>query len=144
VLISDVLKGKTTGVVTVPPECDVRGLLDVLAEHGIGAVVVSRDGRSVDGIVSERDVVRALAERGTGVLTEPVDGICTREVQTSTPQARVHELMQMMTDRRIRHVPIVVDGTLDGIVSIGDVVKHRMGELEAERSALSNYITTGG
>ena len=143
-LIVEVLKSKPGPVVTVPPGCLVRELLDVLAEHGIGAVVVSSDGRAVEGIVSERDVVRALAARGAGVLEEPVTSICTVAVHTTTRQARTEELMVVMTVERVRHVPVVEDGVLVGIVSIGDVVKHRTAELEAETAAMSAYISTGG
>lgn len=139
--IAEVLSSKGDAVVSVPPDCDVAGLLGVLAEHGIGAVVVSSDGRTVEGIVSERDVVRALGQRGPSVLQETVRQICTVEVHTVGPDSRLDDLMQVMTERRIRHVPVVVDGELRGIVSIGDVVKRRMGELEQERSALSDYIT---
>lgn len=139
--IAEVLSSKGDTVVSVPPDCDVAGLLGVLAEHGIGAVVVSSDGRTVEGIVSERDVVRALGQRGPSVLQETVRQICTVEVHTVGPDSRLDDLMQVMTERRIRHVPVVVDGELRGIVSIGDVVKRRMGELEQERSALSDYIT---
>ncbi len=142
--ITDILRGKGGEVVTVPPETDVRRLLAVLAEHHIGAVVISSDGSSVDGIASERDVVRALAERGVVVLSEPVTSICTTEVHTVPPETQTEELMRMMTERRIRHVPVVADGALRGIVSIGDVVKHRIDELEGERSALSDYISTAG
>jgi len=138
--ISDVLRVKGADVVTVTPETDVRGLLAVLAEHGIGAAVVSRDGRSVDGIVSERDVVRALAARGPAVLDEPVSAIHTAEVLTVGPDAMVHELMRIMTDHRIRHLPVVRDGVLAGIASIGDIVKNRIDELETEYSALSRYV----
>ena len=139
--IAEVLSSKGDAVVSVPPDCDVAGLLTVLAEHGIGAVVVSSDGKTVEGIVSERDVVRALGLRGPSVLQEPVRQICTVEVHTVGPDGKLDDLMQVMTERRVRHVPVVVDGELRGIVSIGDVVKRRMGELEQERSALSDYIT---
>lgn len=135
---------KGTDVVTVAPDCDVTGLLTVLAEHGIGAAVVSADGKTVEGIVSERDIVRALAERGAAVLREPVQRICTVEVHTVGPDTAVDELLQIMTERRIRHVPVVADGVLRGLVSIGDVVKRQMSALEDERSALSGYITAGG
>jgi CBS domain-containing protein len=119
----------------------VRRLLAVLAEHRIGAVVVSRDGTSVDGIASERDVVRALAERGAAVLSEPVTAIYTAEVRTVTPQTSLEDVMRLMTEHRMRHAPVVVDGGLRGIVSIGDVVKNRIDELETERAALTDYIT---
>jgi len=139
--ITDVLRGKGTQVVTVTPDTTVRQLLAVLAEHGIGAVIVSRDGTSVDGIASERDIVRALAKRGAAVLSEAVTEIYTAEVYTVTPQTELDDVMRMMTDRRVRHAPVVVDGRLHGIVSIGDVVKNRMDELETERTALADYIT---
>ena len=139
--INDVLRVKGGQVVTVTPDTPVEGLLSVLAEHRIGAVVVSRDGRAVDGIVSERDIVRALAKRGAAVLSEPVMAICTSDVQTTTPDASLEEMERLMTERRFRHVPVVVDGVLHGIVSIGDVVKERIGELETERSSLAGDQT---
>jgi CBS domain-containing protein len=139
--ITDVLRGKGTQVVTVPPDTKVRRLLDVLAEHRIGAVVVSTDGTSVGGIVSERDIVRAFAKRGAAVMSEPVTDIYTADVHTITPDISLDEVMRMMTERRIRHAPVVVDGTLRGIVSIGDVVKNRIDELETERAHLTDYIT---
>ena len=139
--ISDVLRGKGTQVVTVTPDTTVRRLLAVLAEHKIGAVVVSHDGTSVDGIASERDIVRALAQRGAGVMSEPVTAIYTAQVHTVTLQTPIEEVMRMMTERRVRHAPVVADGALRGIVSIGDIVKIRIGELETERTALTDYIT---
>ena len=139
--ISDVLRVKGTQVITVTPDTKVRQLLAVLAERRIGAVVVSGDGTAVDGIASERDIVQALAQRGAAVMSEPVTAIYTAEVHTVTPQTPVEEVMRMMTERRVRHAPVVVDGSLHGIVSIGDVVKIRLGELETERTALTDYIT---
>src|SRR5689334_9400794 len=103
--IADVLRIKGAEVVTVTPDTDVRRLLNVLAEHSIGAVVVSADGISVDGIVSERDVVRALAEQGPGILAEPVSAICTADVLTVAPATQLEDLMRIMTDRRVRHLP---------------------------------------
>jgi CBS domain-containing protein len=140
--ISDVIRAKGNAVVTVQPEMDVRALLAVLAEHRIGAVVVSSDGTTVDGIVSERDIVRALADRGAAVISEPVSAIMTTEVQTCTPETPVVELMSVMTHGRFRHVPVVVDDRLVAIVSIGDIVKNRVGELEIERDSLTSYITS--
>ena len=139
--ISNVLRGKGDQVVTVTPDMEVRNLLQVLAEHRIGAVVVSRDGTSVEGIASERDIVRALAERGATVLSEAVTAIQTAEVLTVTPDTSLEDVMRMMTEHRVRHMPVVVGGVLRGIVSIGDVVKNRIDELESERTALTNYIT---
>jgi CBS domain-containing protein len=139
--ISDVLRVKGEEVVTVAPDTAVADLLQVLAERKIGAVVVSRSGRTVEGIVSERDIVRALAARGAAVLTEPVTAIQTGQVQTVAPDALLAEVERLMTERRFRHVPVVVGGALCGIVSIGDVVKRRIDELEDERTTLAGYIT---
>ena len=142
--LSQVLQGKGREVVTVGPDSDVRALVRLLRQHGVGAVVVSPDGRQLAGIVSERDVVRALAERGTDVLTEPVKAIATAMVHTSGPDTRVEDLMVLMTTRRIRHVPVLVDGALAGIVSIGDVVKSYVDQLAGERDALEQYVTSAG
>ena len=139
--ISDVLRVTGTQVVTVTPDTRVRRLLTVLAEHRIGAVVVSRDGTSVDGIASERDIVRALAKRGAAVMSEPVTAIYTAEVRTVMPETPIEEVMRMMTEYRVRHAPVVADGALRGVVSIGDIVKNRIDELETERVALTDYIT---
>ena len=139
--ISDVLRVKGTQVITVTPDTKVRHLVTLLAEQRIGAVVVSHDGTAVDGIASERDIVQALARRGAAVMSEPVTAIYTAEVHTVTPQTSIEEVMLMMTERRVRHAPVVVDGSVRGIVSIGDVVKTRIDELETERTALTHYIT---
>jgi len=139
--ISDVLRVKGSQVITVTPDTTVRRLLAVLAENRIGAVVVSRDGAAVEGIASERDIVQALALRGAAVLSEPVTAIYTAQVHTVTPQTSIEEVMAMMTERRVRHAPVVAEGRLHGIVSIGDVVKIRIGDLETERTALTDYIT---
>jgi len=139
--ITDLLRVKGTRVVTVTPDTKVRNLLAVLAEHRIGAVVVSENGSSVDGIVSERDIVRAFAQRGAAVMSEPVTDIYTAEVYTVTPETQLEDVALMMTEHRVRHAPVVVGGVLRGIVSIGDVVKNRIDELETERTALTDYIT---
>ncbi len=138
--ISDVLRNKGEGVVTVRPDDTVARLLAVLDEHGIGAVVVSADGRSVDGIVSERDVVRHLHRTGAGVVDGPVGAIMTRDVTTADADEELEVLARTMTDRRIRHVPVTVDGALHSIVSIGDVVKLRIDTLQSERDQLVGYI----
>ena len=138
--ISDVLRVKGNKVITVTPDTSVRRLLVVLAEHRIGAVVVSRDGTTVDGIASERDVVRALAEHGEAALAGPVSAIQTTDVFSLGPDAELEDLMRLMTDRRVRHLPVMHEGRLVGIVSIGDVVKNRIDELESDRAALSHYI----
>ncbi len=139
--ISDVLKYKSADVVTLPPDATVRDLVAILAEHNIGAVIVSSDEASVAGIVSERDVVRRMSS-DANVLDAPVGDIMTAQVQTATPEDSVDDLMRIMTEHRIRHVPVVVGGDLRGIVSIGDVVKSRIGQLEFERDQLESYVHT--
>jgi CBS domain-containing protein len=138
--ISDVIRRKGAEVVTIKPDDTVRQLLDLLAQHRIGALVVSPDGRAVAGIVSERDVVRHLQSAGADVLDQPVGQIMTADVTTCGPDDGVEHLMRLMTDQRVRHIPVVVDGGLHGIVSIGDVVKHRIDELQSERDQLVGYI----
>ena len=141
--ISQVLRHKNPEVATIDGSESVRTALGVLAERGIGALVVSSDGRRIDGIMSERDIARGLHERGAGLLTEPVSSVMTPQVHTCTRHANVTDLAQTMTDHRVRHVPVVdEDGGLIGIVSIGDVVKARLDELEAERKQLVDYIQT--
>ncbi|MBG6090084.1 CBS domain-containing protein [Actinomadura viridis] len=125
---------------TVRPDATVRDLLAVLAEHNIGAVVVSSDGASIAGIATERDVVRRLHEHGADLLGRPVTEIMTTRVRTCEPSAEVDDLRRTMTEHRIRHLPVVEDGRLAGIVSIGDVVKIAIDELESEREHLVGYI----
>lgn len=139
--ISDVLRSKGSDVITASPDDSVADLLTLLADHGIGAVVVSSGEGAVDGIVSERDVVRHLHRSGTGILEGPVSAIMTAQVHTCTSRDDVSDLESRMTERRIRHVPVVEDDRLIAIVSIGDVVKHRMRDLAAERDQLEAYIT---
>lgn len=138
--ISDVVRRKGGDVVTVRPDETVGRLLQLLAEHGIGAVVVSEDGESVVGIVSERDIVRHLHSDGPSVVDAQISTIMTSEVRTCEPDVPIEELARTMTEHRIRHVPVVVDGKLHAIVSIGDIVKHRIDELQAERDQLVGYI----
>ena len=140
--ISQLLRHKGREVATIDGTESVRAALAVLAEKGIGALVVSSDGRRIDGILSERDVARGLHTRGAGLLAEPVSGVMTEQVHTCSPHASVHELARTMTDHRVRHVPVVEDDILIGIVSIGDVVKARLDELEDERRQLVDYIQT--
>jgi CBS domain-containing protein len=140
VLVSDLIKRKGSAVTSAPPETTVATLLDLLAEHRIGAVVVSADG-GVDGIVSERDVVRALRTTGARLLDEPISTVMTSEVVVTGPGDTVEDMMRVMTERRIRHLPVVTaDGRMAGIISIGDVVKSRIDELEADRDQLIGYI----
>lgn len=138
--IHDVLRGKPSqDVVTISPDASVRDLVRLLGEHNIGAVVVSGDGTSVDGIVSERDVVRGLTG-GSELLDAAVGEIMTTTVHTTQADTQLDDLMGLMTDQRIRHVPVVSDRGLVGIISIGDVVKHRISQLEFERDQLDSYI----
>lgn len=139
--IADVLTRKAIAeVVTIASTATVRDLLGVLAEHGIGACVVSSDGTSVAGIVSERDVVRRLHENDA-LLAAEVSSIMTAEVETCAPEATIDEILGIMTKRRIRHMPVVSpDGALVGIVSIGDLVKHRIDQLAFERDQLEAYV----
>jgi CBS domain-containing protein len=140
VKIVEVLKAKPeVGVITITPDAGVRELLAKLAEHNVGALIVSSDGETVEGIVSERDVVRHLHHDGT-VVNNTVGAIMTEVVETTAPDSTIDELMEIMTNRRIRHVPVVKDGVLVGIVSIGDVVKHKMSQLEFERDQLDSYV----
>ena len=140
--ISQVLRHKGSEVATVEAGESVRAALALLARYGVGALVVSADGQRIDGIVSERDIARGLHEHGAALLAEPVSSVMTAEVQTCVPGASVHELARQMTDHRVRHVPVVVGDRLVGIVSIGDVVKARLDELETERAQLVDYIQT--
>ena len=140
--ISQLLRHKGREVATIDGAESVRAALGVLADKGIGALVVSADGQHVDGIVSERDVARGLHEHGAALLTEPVSSLMTAQVHTCSPHMSVHDLARTMTDHRVRHLPVVEDDVLVGIVSIGDVVKARLDELEEERKHMVDYIQT--
>ena len=138
--IVEVLNAKPEGgVITISPEAGVRELLAQMAEHNVGALIVSSDGETIAGIVSERDVVRHLHNDGT-VVNNTVAAIMTAVVETCDASTNVDELMKIMTQRRIRHVPVVQEGQLIGIISIGDVVKHRIDQLEFERDQLDSYV----
>jgi CBS domain-containing protein len=140
--VAGVLAMKGSAVHTVDPDTSVTELLTVLAAHGVGAVVVvEAPGLRPVGMVSERDVVRGLHTRGAELLTEPVSSIMSRRLTTCRPADRVDALSVTMTERRIRHVPVVDDhGALAGLVSIGDVVKNHIDQLEEHRGALEAYI----
>lgn len=144
-LIEHILYGKGREVATIGPDASIAEAVALLREHNVGALVVVDAESQIAGILSERDIVRALAEETTGqtgILERQVSDLMTSEVATCGSRSSVNDLMRIMTDRRIRHVPVVDDGGLNGIVSIGDVVKSRIGELEFEREQLSNYITS--
>ena len=138
--IGDILRHKGTDVVTIAPDALVRELVDRLAEHNVGALVVLAD-KEVVGIVSERDVVRRLTDTDD-LLERPVESIMTSVVHTTTAEASVDAVAETMTERRIRHLPIVDDnGRLVGVISVGDVVSSRIRQLEQDRGQLEHYIT---
>lgn len=138
--VKDVLVHKGAAVATVDPGATVADVIASLAKHGVGALVVTSDGRSIEGIISERDVVRALNLLGADLLAMAVREIMRVDVHTCVPTDQVSALARTMTDKRFPHMPVVVDGALSGIVSIGDVVKSRLDELETEHDQLIGYI----
>lgn len=142
-LVDQILEGKGRDVATIVPEATVADAVTALAEHNVGALVVSPDGGTVAGIVSERDIVRRLAADGTGALDGTVGDLMERNVATCTGSDDSEHLMNVMTDGRFRHLPVLDDGRLAGIISIGDVVKVRIDELATETEQLVGYIRTG-
>jgi CBS domain-containing protein len=140
--VSSIIKGKR--VETISASASIHDLVNSLNVHHIGALVVSSDGKQIDGIVSERDVVRAMPGKLDQLVGMHVRDIMTVDVHTCTPDSTIAELMKMMTELRIRHVPVVeVDGTLISLVSIGDVVKNYVSELSSESQALRDYVASG-
>lgn len=142
-LVATIINQKGSNVATISPQASLADAASELRLRSVGALVVSSDGRAIQGIVSERDIVRRLAERGQTALGESVESVMTSEVRTCSPEDTCDDLMRTMTEHRTRHLPVRVDGMLAGIVSIGDVVKHRVDELEQEARTLHDYITTG-
>ena len=142
-LVHQILRSKPTeGVLTIGPEATVAQAVTLLAEKRVGAVVVVPDSDVAPlGILSERDVVRALARHGDGALERPVSDLMTPEVFTCTPQDSADRVLQLMTERRFRHLPVMQDGRMAGLISIGDVVKARLSELAMEKDALEGMIT---
>ncbi len=140
-LVADLLEGKGFAVATIGADAAVGDVVADLVRHRIGALVVSPDGLQIQGIVSERDIVQRLSELRLGLLDETVASIMSTDVQVCTPTDDVESIMNLMTEQRIRHVPVVEGGLLCGIISIGDVVKSRMGELEKDRNELMEYIS---
>ncbi|GAB3578499.1 CBS domain-containing protein [Calidifontibacter terrae] len=140
--IKDLLRSKSQSVVTIRSDATIGDLVALLAEHGIGAAVVSDDPEAgtVVGIVSERDVVRALPGAEAGFFAIPVSKIMTADVHSCAPGDEVESVARIVTERHFRHVPVVVDDRLVGIVSIGDIVKGRIDELQTERDQLTDYI----
>jgi CBS domain-containing protein len=138
--INQVLQGKQLrDVVTISPDAGVRELIATLAEHNIGALIVSADGTSLDGIVSERDVVRRMHSDGT-VIDNTVGAIMTDIVKTCSPEDTLDDVMMVMTEGRFRHIPVCDEDRLVGIVSIGDLVKHKIDQLQFERDQLDSYV----
>lgn len=140
--VADLISQKGADVVTIAPSATLGRAAALLAEHGIGALVVSADGEAVEGILSERDIVRHFARtEGAGTSSIPVREAMTTAVHVATPETSIDELAETMTSRRFRHVPVTRDGRLAGIVSIGDVVKSRMDELQVATESLQMYVT---
>ena len=139
-LADQILQRKGRDVSTIPPDATVRAAAEALASANVGALVVSPDGAVLVGIVSERDIVRHLAAEGMALLDQPVSTIMQAEVQTCAGADHVDQLMELMTQHRIRHLPVVEDDALAGIISIGDVVKTRVDELVTEKDQLVDYI----
>jgi CBS domain-containing protein len=138
--VSSVLKHKGHDVLTVGPEQTVASVVKLLAQNRIGALpVVNPDGRLI-GIISERDIIRGMAQHADAVLALPAERLMTHEVRTCTSEDQLVDLMEVMTMQRFRHLPVVENGALHGIVSIGDVVKQRLEEVQTEAEALRNYI----
>ncbi|MEE8214814.1 MAG: CBS domain-containing protein [Alphaproteobacteria bacterium] len=141
--VESVLNIKGSNVVTAKPDMPVNLVAKLLADDGIGAVVISADDVRVEGILSERDIVAAIASKGEAALGMPASALMTREVVTCAPDDHMASLMAVMTEKHIRHLPVLIDGGLVGIISIGDVVKCRVQEAESEAAALRNYVTQG-
>lgn len=142
-IIANILKVKGRNVATARPDDTVQEIANRLAQRKIGAIVIVGDGGRVSGIISERDLVRMIAQHGANALNMSVADVMTKEVIVCTEQTSVDEIMELMTNGRFRHLPVVEDGSLVGIVSIGDVVKHHIAEVELEVSAMRGYFATG-
>jgi len=140
--VKAILEAKGREVMTIEPERTLGEAAQMLASHRIGAVVVTRADRSIAGILSERDIVRAIGTEGADALSKPVSAVMTREVRMCRETHTVNEVMEFMTRGRFRHLPVERDGVLDGIVSIGDVVKRRIEDAEREADEIRTYIAT--
>ncbi len=141
--VETILAGKGRDVLTIAPDAVIADAVRLLGAKGIGAVVVSADGKMVSGILSERDIVHGLAEHGGALLDRRIDELMTRDVKTCSGRDTDQEVLALMTERRFRHVPVVEDGVLVGIVSIGDVVKSRLDGIAGEAEAMRDYISRG-
>lgn len=140
--LSLILAGKGRNVITASPHHTLRDIAKVLSEKGIGAILVLGDDQSLLGIVSERDIVRAIARRDASVLDDPVSGHMTTKLVTATEDTSVLEAMERMTAGRFRHIPVMDRDRVRGVISIGDLVKHRISEMEHENKAMLDYIAT--
>ena len=142
--VQTILGNKGASVITITDGVSLADAAMMMRDNSIGALIVSNDGEHIDGIVSERDVVRALANHGASALGRAVSSVMTTDIVTCRADDAVESLMLSMTERRIRHLPVVDDdGVLGGVISIGDVVKARLGQLETENQQLYDYITQG-
>lgn len=139
--VAKILDNKGSDVITIRPDATISDAIELLRDHGIGALVVSSNGTSVDGIVSERDFVRGFADKGGALLSAPVSDVMTSEVLTCARTDTSRELLGQMTQSRVRHVPVVENGALCGMVSIGDAVKSRLDEVMHEAESLREYIS---
>lgn len=142
-IIANILKVKGRSVTTARPDDTVQEIADRLAHKKIGAIVIVGGGGSVIGIISERDLIRVIAQRGADALSMPVSEVMTREVVVCSEATSVDDIMETMTNGRFRHLPVVEESRLVGIVSIGDIVKHHIAEVELEVSAMRGYFATG-
>jgi CBS domain-containing protein len=140
--VSIILAGKGREVVTIEPNANLAAAVALLAAKRIGALVVLGADNRIAGILSERDIVRVLAERGAHALDEPVSQVMTRKVITCNENETVPTIMERMTAGKFRHMPVVEQGRLVGVISIGDVVKHRLDDMEHESAAMREYIAT--
>jgi CBS domain-containing protein len=138
--VAKLLSRKGGDVVTIEPTTPIKTVIELLEKHGIGALVAVHSNRAIAGILSERDVVRGLSRHGAEVLGKPASALMTKKVITCKPSDRVVAVMGMMSDGKFRHVPVEDDGKLAGIISIGDVVKQRIAEIQLEKDALQDYI----
>jgi CBS domain-containing protein len=141
-IIRSILKSKGSSVEIVGPETNIQEVSRILRQKRIGAVIVMQ-GSDIKGVLSERDIVRGLCEFGAKVLEKTAGDLMTREVVTCSVNDTIIELMEVMTNNRIRHLPVVEKGKLEGVISIGDIVKHRIAETEMEAQALKEYIVSG-
>jgi CBS domain-containing protein len=143
VIIGQILKSKARGVMTARPDDSIHEIALRLASRKIGAIVIVGEQGKVAGIISERDIIRLIAEHGANALTMRASEGMTREVISCSGANTLEEIMEMMTNGRFRHIPVIEDGALVGIISIGDVVKHHTAEVELEVSAMRGYLATG-